>query len=579
VSEPPCEGGAGAAHGIAPPTASPEDALEFRLKRLMLLRLVMVTTLLLVAAWVEAADYLLPFNPLYVIIGATYGLTVLHALALRYTRRLGVLAVAQVVGDLAVITGLVWLTGGTLNADPERRMAGAGFMLLYPISVLSGGVLLSRLGAVSLAGVATAVYAGLLGAVWRGWVSPRGLADIPLLAPSALLYSVFVTGVACFTVALVASYLAASLRSVGAQLEVAEEQVADLRELNEAIVDSIHSGLVTTSADGRVQTINGFGEVILGRAGSAVRGRPIDEVFASQSLSPEVLRRRAVDVSLSRVELGYERPDGSLVQLGISIWPLSSAGASVGEGQLVVFQDLTEIKRLEDDIRMKEKLAAVGEMASQLAHEIRNPLGAISGSAQVLLGGSNMTADQSRLLEIITRESRRLSDTLNRFLMQARSESLRAVPVDLGPVIERAVVLLRNSPEVGPRRVVLYEASPGPFVCMADADQIVQVFWNLARNGLEAMSAGGGVLGIRLTASKDEVVLSVHDEGPGVEGAETGRLFEPFYSGRSMGTGLGLAIVYRIVREHRGDISVSSTPGRGTEVQVRLPLMRTPVVA
>jgi signal transduction histidine kinase len=151
--------------------------------------------------------------------------------------------------------------------------------------------------------------------------------------------------------------------------------------------------------------------------------------------------------------------------------------------------------------------------------------------------------------------------------------------VDLGPVIERAVVLLRNSPEVGPKRVVVYEAAPGPFVCRADADQIAQVFWNLARNGLEAMSAAGGVLTIRLTAARDEVVLSVHDEGPGVEGAEAGRLFEPFYSGRSMGTGLGLAIVYRIVREHRGDISVSSTPGRGTEVQVRLPLLGEPATA
>jgi two-component system sporulation sensor kinase A len=127
--------------------------------------------------------------------------------------------------------------------------------------------------------------------------------------------------------------------------------------------------------------------------------------------------------------------------------------------------------------------------------------------------------------------------------------------------------------------VVEYHASPGPFVCRADADQITQVFWNLARNGLEAMSAGGGTLTIRLTASKDEAILSVHDQGPGVEGAEAGRLFEPFYSGRSMGTGLGLAIVYRIVREHRGDISVSSSLGRGTEVQVRLPLLAEPVRA
>jgi len=230
------------------------------------------------------------------------------------------------------------------------------------------------------------------------------------------------------------------------------------------------------------------------------------------------------------------------------------------------------------EVRVREKLAAVGEMAAQLAHEIRNPLGSISGSAQVLLGGSSVSAEHEDLLRIITRESKRLSDTLNRFLFQARPSGRQRGPVDLGRVLGEAVTLLRNGPEVGERHEVAFDCDEGPHVCMADRDQIVQVFWNLARNGLEAMP-GGGRLAVRLRRSDGDVVLSVHDEGRGMGRDEQRRMFGPFQSGTPMGTGLGLAIVYRIVREHGGDINVRSMPGRGTGVEVRLPLVPVPVEA
>jgi two-component system sensor histidine kinase PilS (NtrC family) len=259
----------------------------------------------------------------------------------------------------------------------------------------------------------------------------------------------------------------------------------------------------------------------------------------------------------------------------VSVSPLAT-GESRRGGFLLVFQDLTDIKRLEGEVRIKEKLAAVGEMAAHLAHEIRNPLGSISGSAQILLAEPNISEDQGRLLEIITRESKRLSDALNQFLFQARPGPRLPGPVDIAPVIEEAVTLLRNGPEVGPSHRVEFDAQVGPHLCVADRDQIAQVFWNLARNGLEAMP-GGGVLRVRLRRTDDEVVLSLRDEGRGMASEEQRLMFEPFHSKSPMGTGLGLAIVYRIVREHRGDITVRSVPARGTEVEVRLPLVAVPV--
>jgi two-component system sensor histidine kinase PilS (NtrC family) len=247
-------------------------------------------------------------------------------------------------------------------------------------------------------------------------------------------------------------------------------------------------------------------------------------------------------------------------------------------GYLVVFQDLTEIRRLEEEVRTKEKLAAVGEMAAQLAHEIRNPLGSIRGSAQVLMAEPALGEEEGRLLSIISRESKRLSDTLNRFLYQARAPERPRDPVDLRPVLESAVTLLRNGAEVGPRHEVRFEADEGPHVCLADPDQMAQVFWNLARNALEAMPDGGR-LQVSLRRVAGDVVLTVRDQGRGMGRDEQRRLFEPIPASNRLGSGLGLAIVFQIVRQHGGDITVRSAADQGTQFDVRLPLIPGPVPA
>jgi two-component system sensor histidine kinase PilS (NtrC family) len=408
-------------------------------------------------------------------------------------------------------------------------------------------------------------------------VPAQGLADVTLLPAKVVLFSVLVTAVACGTVALIGSYFSESLRHAGEKLQEAAVEVADLREMNEVIVNSIQSGLLTTDAEGHILHVNPFGESILGRATASVRGQNVRDILHSSLLEPSAVKVRAGSKALARLELGYDRPGGARLDLGISVTPLATSGPG-STGFLFVFQDLTDIKRLEEEVRTKEKLAAVGEMAAQLAHEIRNPLGSISGSAQVLMGGPDVSVEESHLLKIITRESKRLSDTLNRFLFQARPSGRPRGPVDVGPLVAEAVTLLRNSPEVGPDHAVELDVEPGPHLCFADPDEITQVFWNLVRNGLEAMP-GGGRLNVRLGRTPDELVLSVKDQGRGMGRDEQRRMFEPFRSGTPMGTGLGLAIVYRIVREHGGDITVKSGPTQGTEVEVRLPRVPVPVEA
>jgi two-component system sensor histidine kinase PilS (NtrC family) len=538
-------------------TRAPVRTLEQNLKRLMVLRILIVTTLLLSAVYVETTTSVSAgINPLYFVIAGTYGLSLL------YVACLGLLPIGesqvfiQVLGDISVITALVYLTGGT-----GGRL---GFMLLYPLSVLSGSALLSRWRGLILAAFASTSYLTVWLAVRQGMLSVPPFADTSLLGTQYLFHSTLVMLVACGTVAFIGSYLSHSLQTAGERLAEATEEVADLRQLNEIIVESIQSGLITSDLSGRILYVNEVGASIIGLRPADMRGRNVSQLaFLRTDLVTETMERGA-----ARLEVGHVRPDGAERLLGVSISRLATQDPQ-NAGYLFVFQDLTDIKRLEHDLRMKERLAAAGGMAARLAHEIRNPLGSICGSAQMLMSESKLDGELQQLLSIIIRESRRLSDILGEFLTQARPGESRPRPTDLRPLIEAAVTLLRNGMAADAPHHVEFDCEPGPHVCVVDPDRVAQVFWNLARNGLEAMDRGGGLF-VTVRSKANGVVLSVRDEGRGISEHEQDALFEPFHSA-SGGVGLGLAIVYQIVREHGGDISVVSAPGRGTEVQVRFP--------
>jgi two-component system sensor histidine kinase PilS (NtrC family) len=328
------------------------EILEHRLKRLMLVRVVMATTLLLIAASVEAvSETLLPVNPLYFLIAATYALTVAYALALKALPRPDVQAHVQVVVDLLLITGLVYLTGGTATGPGS---------LLYPISVLSGSVLLYRRKGLLLAGLAVIFYSAMLWAIRAGALHPARLSDLAALPLNHVLYSIFITAISCATVALIGAYLSESLRKAGERLEEAAEQVADLRELHELVVKSMHSGLVTADASGRVLYINAFGEQMLGLRAAQLRGRPLKAVFGSDVLEATALNVRSHDERLARLELVYRAPDGRELDLGLSVSPLATPEA---EGFCSCSEPHAH-QAAQREVRMKEKLAAVGEMAA-----------------------------------------------------------------------------------------------------------------------------------------------------------------------------------------------------------------------
>src|SRR6185436_5409132 len=255
---------------------------------------------------------------------------------------------------------------------------------------------------------------------------------------------------------------------------------------------------------------------------------------------------------------------------GFTVTPLTDAHGSLG-GYIVVFQDLTEWRTLQAELRMKDRMAAVGELAAGIAHEIGNPLAAISGSVQMLSPASEDNPQRAKLLQIVLRESQRLDRTIKSFLQFARPKERACVWFDVAHLLAEHVQLLSNSPELSPRHRLEVALDPPSARIFADADQVSQIFWNLTRNGLKAMP-GGGRLAISGRIAGEFYQLRVADSGRGMGAEERAKLFQPFKSFFDQGTGLGMAIVYRIVEEHGGRVHVETSPGAGTAITAELPV-------
>jgi len=293
-----------------------------------------------------------------------------------------------------------------------------------------------------------------------------------------------------------------------------------------------------------------------------------------RSLPPPIVATLKGDLTepvSRRQEFNYRTAGGrGEIALGMTATHLETPGGRAGF--LFAFQDVTNIKKLERDSAMQQRLAAVGEMAAGIAHEIRNPLASMSGSIQILRQELPLTAEQEQLMDIVLRESERLNTTIRSFLDYARPQRFEVKRFDARRAINDTALLLRNSADLHEQHVITVDVPPDSLWYDADEGQVKQIIWNLATNGLRAMPDGGHLqLKAHADATSDGLVLTVEDNGAGIPEHELQGLFQPFHGSFAKGSGLGLAIVHRIVTDYHGTIEISSQVGRGTSVAVRLP--------
>jgi two-component system, NtrC family, sensor histidine kinase PilS len=537
--------------------------LERQLPWYIGLRLVVVTSMALPYAFsqltAETAEMGGPVPPFYGrLFGITCLLTLVYVGMLRFLRgRPELQAYIQFTADLLLITSLVFQFGTSSPFSP-----------FYLVIIIVASVLLGQRAAGLIATASFVLYALLQLGLATGWLaSPSGPTELGLTL--RLAYSLFVHLVGFYGVAYLTSLLTRRVQVAEIQLETQREAIADLQVAHRDIIESVPSGLVTTDLEGHVTTLNRAGQLILGLEEPELVGRHLCEsgLFSRDRWSE--LSERSGREGRYRDEQRFDR-DGARVDIGFSLSPLVDSDGRQ-RGYILIFQDLTRWRTLEEELRLKDRMAAVGELAAGLAHEIGNPLAAISGSVQLLSAASDRPAGDSKLLEILFKESQRLDRTIKGFLRFARPKDRATVRFDIVSLLAENVELLRNSRELSERHSIELLTGGDEVLLLGDPDQISQIFWNLARNAFKAMPNGGKLI-IRGEVAAGSYTMSFEDEGRGMSESERARLFIPFQSSFATGTGIGLAIVYRIVQEHGGRIHVDSEPGRGTQVRVELPM-------
>jgi two-component system sensor histidine kinase PilS (NtrC family) len=535
---------------------------------LIAVRVVVVTTLLLAALIIQyTVREVLPLNYLYIAAGVTYALTLLYiALAFAFPSRTLNLSI-QIGGDLAVETLLVYFTGGL----------DSPFSFLYLVSVITASMLLYRRGGLLAASAASILYGALVDLMYYNVLPmPEQSMFLPtaLSSASRLYFNMAANFSGFYATALLTSYLSEQLQRTARELDANRQNLAELRALNQNVVESIPSGLITLSSFGTASFVNPAGAQILRSEPLAILGRHVTELGFFTNESWNASRDELAAGLVVRKEVHGLAGQGDDRSIGFSVSPLTTLDGTFA-GYTVIFQDLTEMKKLEAEVRLKDKMAAVGELSAGIAHEIRNPLAAIAGSAQVLKSSKSLTPQEQRLMSIVLKESERLNKSISDFLRFVRPQEKNSVEFDVAASLTETLELLANSPELDERHEIRHDIVPPSYHIFGDADQMRQVFWNLARNAVQAMPKGG-VLTVRTVVENGSYNIVFTDNGRGMSSADLQRLFQPFRTSFPTGTGLGMAISYRIVQEHGGKIDVSSREGEGTSITVSLP---TPAAA
>ncbi len=528
----------------------------------MTVRVAIVTTLLVSAFSIEVLfKPAHTLRPVFLLAAVSYGMVLLYAVLDRWLRGTRSFIFTQLVGDALVITLFVHITGGL-----DSPMS---FLYLLPISVAS--MVLYRNGALIMAAVCYGAYTALIlfGAA-RALIG-TGNAGAFEREPGRVLYFLVAHLVAMVAVALLSSYLSERLRLQGRELVERRGAVARLQALNENIIESINSGLITTSLNGRINFINRGGTEILGLPPSQILERDIESVMQLNEGFLHEIRRRLLAKTRFRFENWFGTLDSRRIYLGLAVSNLyDKIGRSLG--YIIIFQDLTEIHALEHEVRLKERMAALGGMAAGMAHELRNPMAAISGAVQYLKGEIKAEGETLELMDIILRESQRLDQTIRDFLTFTRPGAFAAKPTDVVRLLQDNIKLLRKSKQFREAHSIVANYAAPRMICDVDANRVKQIFWNLATNALKAMPEGGTLsVDVVWVAAETRVQFSFTDNGVGMNEEQQGLYFQPFNSSFREGTGLGAAIVYRLVEEHRGNIHLESNVGRGTVVRIDLP--------
>ena len=542
---------------VRAPAVPPSD-LGRRIARLLLLRTLVISVVLGLSLWLLSRVQTATRLDVWLqsaIIAATYLSSIVFGVLLRRNFAPRRVARPMLANDLVLTSALVYITGG----------ATSPYTFLYALTIVAAGALLYRRGAivVTIASVVALVAVALV--AWRH------VFDLPLSAQNRpwtqsgleLGRSLGITSAALVGVGALAYVFGDQLQRGAETLATTRRAAAELLTLHQDIVRSLSSGLITLTQDDRVLTANHAAGEILRKPVPELVGQPIETVIPGYASALGGEQRRA--------DLTIPQGAGELT-IGATVSPLRDARDQV-IGRVINFQDLTELRRLEQHARRAERLATVGHLAAGVAHEIRNPLASISGSIELLRSSPQASEDDRTLMAIVQREVQRLNVLITDLLDYANPRPAQPVDFDLGVMVDEVVQVARGDRAFA--AIELACAVDAPLPVHADPAKLRQVVWNLVRNAAEAAAAGGKHVRVEARAADgDEARVAIDDDGPGMTKELLARVFEPFFTTKPTGTGFGLATSHAVVAELGGRIDVDTAPGRGTRMVVTLPRVR-----
>lgn len=541
------------------------DNNAHRLRWLMLSRVAIVTFLLGVATFVEVKDMgtlsAISASTLFRTILLTYVLSIAYVPLLKYIRSLTPNIYIQSLSDLILITFMVYGTGGIHSI----------YSVFYPLVIIYSVLFLGRRGGMVIASAAGFFYGLFVDLEFYGVISPVVLLPVTAEPPNAgYVFTRTITHILSFYfIAFLTSFVVEQEKRTRTLLAEKQSAFDQLDILHRSIVNSLDTGILSINPEGRIKSFNPAASEITGLSLQDVENHMLAEIFPDLRPFPNGEKTTAG----TRFETSFHTADGRKLTLGGALSLLRDPRGLV-IGQIIIFQNLTEIIEMRESLDKSRRLAFIGGMAATLAHEIRNPLASISGSIQMLKHDIPATETNQRLVQIILRGKEQLEGFLKDFLMMARPAPGVCEEIDIGGEIRDVIDALRCVPDWPENLRVDLVLPEGPAGMQANRTEIRQVLWNVVLNAVQSMPEGGH-LTVEARAARhdgrDGTEIKIGDTGCGIRKEDLRKIFEPFYTTRDVGTGLGLAVVSRILEDYGGTIDIGPEALGGTTCRIWFP--------